>query len=575
MHNKKLEKMKKTIIILSIVLFVTSVYSQDCVTCNGNTISNNGSAIGSGNIATGDNSVALGENNEATGGNSLASGFHCLAKGNGSISMGIYNDANNAFNVNLGSYLKTSGTGAMAIGYGISPSQLLQNTETYSLAIGMNSTIPTLFVKGGTGAGTLGKIGIGTTDPQSLLDVAGTFNVDEAATFGDNVTVNDQIEAKRLKLTNGAAANKILQSDANGLASWVDPLTLNVDDGDWAVNGNDMYNLNNANVGIGTTNPGEKLEVDGIVKSTGLVLNNGTQAAGKILRSDANGLASWVDPTSINDGDWNVNGSNMYSLNSGNIGIGIAAPESPLHIDSDIGNENATFFKVSNIGTGILGGGTTTIGKKAGNGPVIVQQAGNLDFGASGPSLSFIQKSFNGETGLNLTTFTNEGGSVDYSSIKAANSQLYILAEQDIIFSTDWDKAESVYFKANGNVGIGLNNPGEKLEVAGNIKAVEMDLSGKMEVYGKIEAGEIEVKEMKKWEDEVFEESYELATLTEVEEFIKENRHLPEIPSEAEVLDNGYNIGEMDAMLLKKIEELTLYVIELEKMIKNKNNQTN
>jgi hypothetical protein len=170
--------------------------------------------------------------------------------------------------------------------------------------------------------------------------------------------------------------------------------------------------------------------------------------------------------------------------------------------------------------------------------------------------LSFIQKSHNGETGLNITTFTKKDGSVDYSSIQASNSQLYVLAEQDIIFSTDWDKAESVYFKANGNVGIGTSNPSEKLEVAGNIR-----------VNAKIEAGEIEVKNMKQWEDEVFEDSYNLASLSEVEGFIKENGHLPEIPSEAEVLENGYNMGEMDAMLLKKIEELTLYVIELEKEI--------
>jgi len=50
-----------------------------------------------------------------------------------------------------------------------------------------------------------------------------------------------------------------------------------------------------------------------------------------------------------------------------------------------------------------------------------------------------------------------------------------------------------------------------------------------------------------------------------VESFIKENNHLPDVPSEAEVLEEGINLGQMDALLLKKIEELTLYVIELKK----------
>jgi hypothetical protein len=58
-----------------------------------------------------------------------------------------------------------------------------------------------------------------------------------------------------------------------------------------------------------------------------------------------------------------------------------------------------------------------------------------------------------------------------------------------------------------------------------------------------------------------------LPSLTEVEAFINKNKHLPDVPSESEVLENGINLGEMDALLLQKIEELTLYVIELEKKL--------
>ncbi|MDR2980380.1 MAG: hypothetical protein LBV02_08090 [Bacteroidales bacterium] len=55
--------------------------------------------------------------------------------------------------------------------------------------------------------------------------------------------------------------------------------------------------------------------------------------------------------------------------------------------------------------------------------------------------------------------------------------------------------------------------------------------------------------------------------LQEVERFMKANRHLPEIPSEQEILENGLDVAEMNALLLKKVEELTLYIIELEKRV--------
>lgn len=67
------------------------------------------------------------------------------------------------------------------------------------------------------------------------------------------------------------------------------------------------------------------------------------------------------------------------------------------------------------------------------------------------------------------------------------------------------------------------------------------------------------------WADYVFNSDYKLKPLMEVENFIKENNHLPDVPSEKEVLENGVSLGEMDAILLQKIEELTLYMIEVKK----------
>ncbi|MCL2073501.1 MAG: hypothetical protein FWH18_06260 [Marinilabiliaceae bacterium] len=99
----------------------------------------------------------------------------------------------------------------------------------------------------------------------------------------------------------------------------------------------------------------------------------------------------------------------------------------------------------------------------------------------------------------------------------------------------------------NGRVGIGTNTPRQLLEVAGIIRAVEVRVVP-------INA------------DFVFDEDYELRPLEEVEQFIKENRHLPDFPSAAQMdEDEVIGLAEMNKLLLQKIEELTLYVIELKK----------
>ncbi len=101
----------------------------------------------------------------------------------------------------------------------------------------------------------------------------------------------------------------------------------------------------------------------------------------------------------------------------------------------------------------------------------------------------------------------------------------------------------------SGKVGIGTTTPDSKLTVAGNIHAREVKVT--------ISAGA----------DFVFHDDYNLPKLEEVEQFIKENKHLPEIASEKEMKDNGLLLAEMNIKLLQKIEELTLYTIEQQKLI--------
>lgn len=109
--------------------------------------------------------------------------------------------------------------------------------------------------------------------------------------------------------------------------------------------------------------------------------------------------------------------------------------------------------------------------------------------------------------------------------------------------------------RTEGNLGIGVNptNGKGRLQVAGSAR-----------VNGTVYCKELRVT-TNVWADYVFEDDYKLKSLKEVERFIAENKHLPGIPSEKEVLENGVNVVEMQTKMLKTMEELTLHLIELKK----------
>lgn len=121
-------------------------------------------------------------------------------------------------------------------------------------------------------------------------------------------------------------------------------------------------------------------------------------------------------------------------------------------------------------------------------------------------------------------------------------------------WSTGWNQlfaikggTGDVYIR--GNVGIGTSNPGIY----------------KLAVEGTLGARKIKVTQASPWADYVFDSSYQLKPLTELEKFIKINKHLPDVPTAREVEKEGIDVGENQALLLKKVEELTLYMIEIKK----------
>lgn len=186
---------------------------------------------------------------------------------------------------------------------------------------------------------------------------------------------------------------------------------------------------------------------------------------------------------------------------------------------------------------------------------------GNVGIGTISPSAKLHVNStdvaafFKSTTNAVPVSIINDGTSVSTIGFKGSTS----LNEYNVRVGADGNdfisytnNVERMRINSNGKVGIGTAIPDEKLTVNGKIHAqeVRIDLSSPMTVP-----------------DYVFANDYKLKSLEEVEAYIKQNSHLPEIPSAKEIEKNGLMLAEMNMNLLKKIEELTLYSIDQNKKI--------
>ena len=126
-----------------------------------------------------------------------------------------------------------------------------------------------------------------------------------------------------------------------------------------------------------------------------------------------------------------------------------------------------------------------------------------------------------------------------------------------MLFRSSYGITPLILQGVGGRVGIGTTNPQYKLAVNGNIGAQDIIVTN---------TG---------WSDYVFRPGYRLRPLSEVSQFIQANGHLPDIPTEAEVKAQGVSLGDMQAKLLAKVEEITLHMIQQEKENRELRDQVN
>lgn len=269
--------------------------------------------------------------------------------------------------------------------------------------------------------------------------------------------------------------------------------------------------------------------------------------------------------------------------NTGKVAIGDVTPTAKLHIRSDEEEDagiivepgdptsNETFIRLKDNQHYINVDPNGVMNVSAGNNSALGISSSNFKIdgnlvrlGVNGDEKFTLSTDYTPSIGLNAQPSSNGymRGAHEYPSyvLEFSNNALrlktasYMIPRSDLI--TNWTDALTVKpngaITFDGRVGVNIENtyPGYALAVDGGILTTK-----------------VHIQEVGQWQDCVFGDDYRLMPLGEVEAYVAANRHLPGVPSEAEVKADGYDVAEMQAVLLGKIEELTLHVIRQQKEI--------
>lgn len=276
------------------------------------------------------------------------------------------------------------------------------------------------------------------------------------------------------------------------------------------------------NVGIGTATPAYKLDVLGRMRVKTGTLNNINTTSGIFFEDYRDGtnrvFAGMQDSIRwglYGDGVGGVGWKFNFNAKTGGVGIGRSATGGGMEIDDPAG--------------------------------------GVLDMFSNGLYAGSLRST---DTSLQLTAAT--------SSAICFPAPCTPPPPKDIILQAP----PTSFLFQSGRVGIGTNGPKTKLHINGNVlvgsSAVEPAAGYLVSIDGKVIAEELRVQLQTAWPDYVFKKDYKLRSINQLEAFIKQNHHLPGIKSAVE-MENGQDVGETQRRMMEKIEELTLYIIELKK----------
>jgi len=403
-----------------------------------------------------------------------------------------------------------------------------------------------------------GETGIGTSTPSAQLHIRASTGYDALALHTLEPTENPTIQFYSSTASGNTSAKKafIQLSDT-------DDLRFGTNSGN--SNGKLVFRLNGSdkvivtpvgNMGIGTL-PIARLHIDGgqdadpnptigngylmmgDVGSTNLILDNNEILA-------RNGLNS--SPLTIQNegGDLSVgSGNRLFVGDNGNVGIGTGTPTSKLQIPT------GSLASLTSHGYLHLGQ-TTGINMVFDNNEIQARNNGN-------GSVLYLQRSGGTLDISSHTTINPISGSGEVLRIEGTNPNIgfYYGSNYSFISQT----GNKLWIGVNGGP---LQLDGTQIAI-GSINANAPQY--KLTVQGKVICEELKVELYNSWPDYVFADEYQLQPLHELKTFIDSQHHLPNIPKATEVARDGFEVGEMNRKLLEKVEELTLYVIQLQEQI--------